>query len=171
VVWDHGDLALTITAFAAGEPGKATLFARYRVENRGERGEPVALLLAIRPFQVNPPWQTLDAPGGVTHVREIRFDGRTAWVDRDRAVVSLTPPDYFGAATGAFQYNLYLEPKAHAEVDLAIPFEEPHVLTPAGLTAESAPGFVAEREAEAVQAWTRLLDRVEIALPPAGAPV
>jgi hypothetical protein len=200
VVWDHGDLALTITAFAAGEPGKATLFARYRVENRSDRGEPVELLLAIRPFQVNPPWQTLDAPGGVTHVREIRFDGRTAWVDQDRAVVSLTPPDYFGAATfeegqvmhfvargtvpprsavtdpfgfasGAFQYNLYLEPKAHAEVDLAIPFEEPHVLTPAGLTAESAPGFVAEREADTAEGWTRLLDRVEIGLPPAGAPV
>ncbi|HLK11125.1 MAG TPA: discoidin domain-containing protein [Candidatus Binatia bacterium] len=196
VVWDHGDLTLTTTAFAAGQPGKATLYARYRVENRGERGQPVELMLAIRPFQVNPPWQTVNAPGGVTHIREIRFDGRTAWVDQDRAVVSLTPPDYFGAATfeegrvmhflargtvpprtevtdpfgfasGAFQYNLYLEPKAHAEVDLAIPFQEPHLLTPAGLTAESAPGFVAERQEQAEQYWERLLDRVDLTLPPA----
>src|SRR5204863_532989 len=69
------------------------------------------------------------------------------------AVVSLTLPDHFGAATfeegsvtrflaadhvpprtevtdplgfasGALQYNLYLEPKGHAEVDVAIPFHE-----------------------------------------------
>src|SRR5262249_33747765 len=90
VVWQHERLTLTVTAFAAREPARATLYARYRLENRGDHGEPVQLFLAIRPFQVNPPWQTLNTTGGVTHIQDIRFDGRAVWVNRDRAVVPLT---------------------------------------------------------------------------------
>jgi len=192
VTWQHEHLALRTTAFATGEPGKSTLWARYRIENRGDRGEPVQLFLAIRPFQVNPPWQTLNASGGVTHIQELRFDGRTAWVNRDRPVVSLTTPDRFGAAvfeegpitdflaagrvppqtqvadplqfaSGALQYNFYLEPRGHAEVALAIPFHEPYLTSP-GLGADGAV-FVAERHEEARRYWERVLGRVEIVVP------
>jgi hypothetical protein len=194
VVWEHDHVTLTTTAFAAGEPGKSTLYARYRLENRGDRGEPVQLFLAIRPFQVNPPWQTLNTTGGVTHIQEIRFDGRTVWVNRDRAVVPVTTPDRFGAGTfeegsvaeflaggrvpgqvevsdpfgfasGALQYNLYLEPKGHAEVDLAIPFHELPAGASAGLDG-AGPSVVAERYEETRRYWERLLGRVEITLPP-----
>src|SRR4029077_10790819 len=65
----------------------------------GGGGEPLTLFLAIRPFQVNPPWQTLNTTGGVTHIQELRFDGRTVTVDRDRTVPSITTPDRFGAGT------------------------------------------------------------------------
>src|SRR5215813_1556261 len=99
VTWRHDRLTLAVTAFAAGDPGRSVLYARYRVENGGDRGEPVQLFLAIRPFQVNPPWQTLNTTGGVSHIQELRFDGRTVTVDRDRTVTSLTTPDRFGAAT------------------------------------------------------------------------
>src|SRR5262249_33769907 len=152
-VWQHGTLTLTVTAFASGEPHHSTLWARYRVENRGERGLPVALFLAVRPFQVNPPWQTLNTTGGVAHIQDLSFDGRAVRVNQDRVVVPRPPPDRFGAspfeegsvtdtlaagrvppqlavsdpigfASGALQYNLYLKPNAHADVAVAVPLHE-----------------------------------------------
>ncbi len=197
VVWDHDHVTLTTTAFAAGEPGKSVLYARYRLENRGDRGEPVELFLAVRPFQVNPPWQTLNTTGGVTHIQDIRFDGRTAWVNRDRAVVSITTPDRFGAATfeegsvaeflagghlppqveasdpfgfasGAFQYNLYLEPHGHTEVDLAVPF---HDAQAAGSLESGGTAAVADRFEETRRYWEQLLRRVEIVLPQDAEPI
>ncbi len=193
VTWQRDHLHLAITAFATGERGKSVLYARYRVENRGERGEPVQLFLAIRPFQVNPPWQTIATTGGVTHIQEIRFDGRTVTVDRDRAVTSLTTPDRFGAATfeegpltdalaagrvpfqpnvtdplgfasGALQYNFYLEPRAHADVAIAVPFHGGVAPAPSGSADTVA--FTAERLDEARRHWQTLLGRVQITLPP-----
>jgi len=195
VTWRRDRLGLRVTAFANGEAGRSTLIARYRVENHGDHGEPVQLFLAIRPFQVNPPWQSLNMNGGVTHIQEMRFDGRTVWVNRDKAVVSLTAPDHFGAGTfeegfvtqflvrgkvppqadvsdpfgfasGALQYNFYLEPRAHAEVDLAVPFHDARVAV-AGLGSDGNPAWVAERQEDTRRRWQSVLDRVEISLPPA----
>jgi len=194
VTWRHERLTLTVTAFAGGEPGASTAYVRYRIANRSDRGVPVRLYLAIRPFQVNPPWQTLNAPGGVTQIRNLRFDGRVVWVDRDRAVVSITPPDHFGAATfeegsvthflatdrvpprtevtdplgfasGALQYNFYLQPKEHAEVDLAVPFHEA-ATTAARLIGADGAAQVAEQQERARHEWETLLGRVAIELPP-----
>ena len=194
VTWRHNRLGLRVTAFATGEAGRSTLLARYRVENHGDDGEPVQLFLAIRPFQVSPPWQSLNMTGGVTHIQEMRFDGRTVWVNRDKAVVSITPTDHFGAGTfeegsvtqflvrgkvppqtdvsdpfgfasGALQYNFYLEPRAHAEVDLAVPWHDARVAA-AGLGSDGNAAWVGERHEEARRHWQNVLDRVEIALPP-----
>ena len=194
VTWQHERLTLTVTAFAGGEPGASTLYARYQISNRADRGEPVRLYVAIRPFQVNPPWQTLNVSGGVTHIRSMRFDGRVVWVDRDRAVVSLTLPDHFGAApfeagsvtrflaadrvpphtevtdplgfaSGALQYNLYLEPKGRAEVDLAVPFHDV-APTAARLIAADGAAYVAEQQERTRRDWETVLGRVAIDLPP-----
>ncbi|HJQ83543.1 MAG TPA: discoidin domain-containing protein [Candidatus Binatia bacterium] len=193
VGWRRDTLGLAATAFAAGEPGKSVLYARYRVQNHGDHGEPVQLFLAIRPFQVNPPWQTLNTTGGVTHIQELALEGRTLWVNRDRPVVSLTTPDRFGAATfeegsvtevlaagrvppqtrvsdplgfasGAFQYNFYLEPRAHAEVVLAIPLHEGQPAPTPGPGDGAA--MVNERLDEVRRRWQTLLGRVQITLPP-----
>jgi hypothetical protein len=195
--WEHPHFRLTVTAFASPQPGRSTLYVRYRVENLEDHGEPVQLFLVLRPFQVNPPWQALTMTGGVTRIGEMRFDGRTVWVNRDRPVVSLTPPDEFGAnrfeqgaitdalaagrvppeqqvsdpfgfASGALQYNLYLSAHGHAEVDVAVPFHELEVAAVPVLAPEAGPGFVAERQEEARRFWERRLGRVELRVPPAG---
>jgi hypothetical protein len=192
VVWKRDGLELTVTAFAAGEPGASTVFLRYRLENTGDRGQPVRLYLAVRPFQVTPPWQSLTMTGGVAPINEIRFDGRVVWVNRDRAVVSLTPPDDFGAATfeggsitefllgdrlpptehvtdhiafasGALRYNLYLEAGKSSDVTVAVPMHDASKAT-ASLLARDAPP-VAERLQAVREAWTADLDRVEIRPP------
>jgi hypothetical protein len=168
------------------------VFLRYRLENTSDRGQPVRLYLAVRPFQVTPPWQSLTMTGGVAPINEIRFDGRVVWVNRDRAVVSLTPPDEFGATTfeggsitdfllgdrlppsehvtdhvsfasGALRYNLYLEAGKSSDVTVAVPMHDAAKATAALLARDAMP--VAERLQAVREAWTADLDRVQIRPP------
>ncbi len=196
VTWEQGDLRLRIEAFAAGAAGASVLYARYDLENRGDRARDVDLFLALRPFQVLPPWQSLNMVGGVTPIRTLALDGRTVSVNGDRAVVSLTPPDRFGAASfeqglvgpfllkgrvptetsitdplgwasGALAYRLSVEPGAHGLVDVAVPFHDPQP-TIARAPALTPAEVDAER-ARVVRDWTERLGRVELTLPPAAA--
>lgn len=91
-----GDVSLKITAFAAGEPGAATLYVRYALTTVGAASK-LRLFVAVRPFQVLPPWQALNRIGGVTPIARIARDGSTVRVD-DRRLIALTQPDAFGAA-------------------------------------------------------------------------
>ena len=99
VTWKHGDLSLEITALASGPPGGSVLQARYRVRNQGRQAKRVRLFLAVRPFQVNPPTQFLNQPGGVSPIREIAWDGHTVVVNGARSVVPQSAPSAFGATT------------------------------------------------------------------------
>lgn len=98
-----GDLRLRVTAFATDR----ALVARYLVRNDGKAPRSATLYLALRPFQVNPPAQFLNTPGGVAPISSIRHDGRTILVNVDPGVESasqpghglllLTAPSSFGA--------------------------------------------------------------------------
>jgi hypothetical protein len=152
VTWTHGDLSLDITAFASGAPGASVLRARYLVRNRG-KARRVKLFLTLRPFQVNPPTQFLNNPGGVSSIREIAWDGHAAIVNGDRRVIPESPPSAFGAATfdggeisehlrqgrlpaaskvmdsfgfasGAFAWDLDLKAGGERAVDLVAPFDQ-----------------------------------------------
>jgi hypothetical protein len=97
VVRRDGDLTLSITALAAGETGASTLFVRYRLETSAGPSR-VKLFLALRPFQVLPPWQTLNRTGGATPIRRVARMGGTIAVD-NWSVLTLTGASTFGAAT------------------------------------------------------------------------
>jgi hypothetical protein len=99
VTWRHEDLTLTATALAVGDPGESSILARYRVGNSGPEARQAILALALRPFQVNPPSQMLNVPGGTAPIHDIAFEGRTVRVNGEKAVVSLTPPGRFRAFT------------------------------------------------------------------------
>ncbi len=194
VTWRYNHLSLKITAFAAGEAGASALYARYRVRNEALSARRCSLFLALRPFQVTPPWQSLNMIGGVAPIRRLVFDGRTAWVNEERPVISLTAPDQFGAASfdegpvtdylleeklplrteindpfgyasGALRYSIELPPQGAAEVYVAVPFGR--VRTLEGIEDGAAePGAHFERQlAETRAFWTRTLNRVEFTLP------
>ncbi len=99
VTWEAAPLTLDTTAFVAGQPGSAVLYARYRVTNDSDAPRDTTLFLTVRPFQVLPPWQTLNMNGGVTAIHDIAADGRTLWVNHRTPVVSLTLPTQVGATT------------------------------------------------------------------------
>ncbi len=193
VTWQHDRVSLRVTAFAAGKPGASALYARYHVANTTDTNQTIALFLAIRPFQVLPPWQSLNMVGGVASVREIAFDARTVWVNHEKAVISLTPPDHFGAAafeeglvtdflregkvppraqasdplgyaSAALQYHLNLAPGGSQDIDLAIPFHDPDVVT--GTATNETGAYVSAQLEETARVWETMLGRVDIQLPP-----
>jgi len=156
VTWDAGELTLETTALAAGLPDESALLARYRVRNLSKRARRARLVLAIRPLQVNPPWQFLGTPGGVSEIRSLAFDGGRAVVNGESLVVPLVAPSAAGAtafdsgdvsdlllsgsfpeareardptglASGAFAFDLELPPASSRDVVVAIPFDRAHV--------------------------------------------
>jgi len=194
VTWAIDQLELKITAFAAGKPGEAKLYVRYRVENHTDGPRDVSLFVAVRPFQVLPPWQSLNMVGGVTAIRDIVFGAREVWVNGDKVVQTLTAPDRFGAATfeenlvthflvqgklplrpqvsdplgyasGALEYNLHLGATSHADVYVAVPFHD----VDSGRRADddSPAAFFDKLLDDTAELWETLLDRVVFELPPA----
>ncbi|MGD9637068.1 MAG: discoidin domain-containing protein, partial [Pirellulales bacterium] len=100
VTREHDGLRLSVTAAADGKPEHSSVLLMYTLTNTGDKLRTGSFVLAARPFQVNPPYQWLNAMGGVSRIakmeladsrRELRVDGR---------VVALgAAPDAFGAAT------------------------------------------------------------------------
>ncbi|MGI8499480.1 MAG: discoidin domain-containing protein [Gemmatimonadaceae bacterium] len=99
VEWTGAPVSLTVTAIATGTRGQASVLARYRLLNTTHRELRPTLYVAIRPFQVNPPWQFLGAPGGATHVGSLRWQGGEVLIGGQYRVRALTPPAAFGAAS------------------------------------------------------------------------
>lgn len=97
-VWTLGDLRLTATAWASGSPDRAWLHLCYRVEDRGREPRARRLCVAIRPFQVSPPWQGWRDIGGASPVREIDWRDGALWVNGELALVPLAGASAFGAA-------------------------------------------------------------------------
>jgi F5/8 type C domain len=191
VTWTAGDLGLTVTAFAAEHPDPSILFARYRVSNNSSRRRNAKLYLALRPFQVNPPWQFLNLAGGVARVDSVSLDRGLARVNGNLFVRSLSPPNASGAATldegnivdwlrsgtvptassvvdaaghasAVFGYDLDLAPhSSSAWIEVAVPLHGGDVS--AGAQSPSAQ-LVKTRAA-----WREKLGRVTIQLPPSAA--
>ncbi len=146
-----GDLELSVTTFAAGPPDSSVLYARYRVTNNTRSHRKVFLYLALRPLQVNPPWQFLNGAGGAARIDTLSLQGSAVKVSGNKFVHSLTSASGFGAVTfdegnivdwiregklptpisvtdptgsasGAFVYGLELGARATSSpIDLAIP--------------------------------------------------
>lgn len=192
VFWRQDALALKITAFADHE----ALYARYRVENGGTERVRPRLFLALRPFQVNPPWQALNMIGGATRIGSLRQDGRSIRVNEERSVVPLTPPQHFGAvmfdqgsitdwlqegkvpaetavvdpvgyASGALEYELDLPPGASREIYLAMPFRAPEsLLETLNGLGQDASALGRSRLRDAFNEWNARLLRAEFNVPP-----
>lgn len=192
VTWSTDSLVLDVSPIATGAPGESTLFVRYRVTNRAAERRDVLLFVAVRPFQVLPSWQSLNMIGGATRIRSLASVERTVVVNDARTVVSLTPPERFGAASfeddlvtnylaqgrvpsrgtvhdpfgyaaGAFEYRLPLEPGASADVIVAAPFHGNAEI--ASQPVDDPPALYDRERAAAIAAWERELDRVEYGVP------
>jgi len=168
VTWRADGVTLTETVFVAGMPADSALFARYQLANEGVSPRRVALLLALRPFQVNPPWQDLNGAGGASPIRQVRRDGRVVWVNGSTAVASLTDPDGFDAGfleSGALRYAFELGPGASREVVLAVPFHAPEKFVATLPAARDANEYAAQMLAATIRSWRERLSRTELRLP------
>lgn len=198
VEWIGADtVALTLTAFATQE---GVVWARYALENRGAARREVELWLAVRPFQVNPPWQSLNGAGGVSAIHHIAREDRAVWVNGAKAVAMLPAPDAFGAgrfdqgevarhleagrvppdrrvfdatglASAAARYGFSLAPGATAQVSIAIPFGDPRPFLAALPSDADGPAWVDAALAATRRSWRMRLGRFEIHLPPSAGDV
>jgi F5/8 type C domain-containing protein len=199
VTWQHDELAFQVTAFATGSPEYSQLIASYEVRNLSQQPQTIALVLAVRPFQVNPPAQFLNTPGGVSPIRELVWDGEAISVNGTRKVFPLVQPDAFAAASfdagsllewlsahawpeasevhdafgyasGALVYRLRLPPAGDATIGLVLPlFPGPQLSS--NITGMSVREWL-QRQRDAVAAsWRGTLNRVRFRVPPAAQPL
>lgn len=71
VAWQGQGWRLDTTLLADASDADRGLIAHYRLTNSGDAPRTMRLLLAVRPYQVNPPAQFLSQQGGVSPIRSI----------------------------------------------------------------------------------------------------
>lgn len=186
-------IRLTVTGFAAGPVGASSLLARYRIRNQAKGPVRTTLFLALRPFQVNPPWQFLGTMGGAAPLHRLAYGHREVTAD-SQVVVALTPPSGFGAssldrgdivehleggapprateltdsagrASAALAYSLELAPCGTRDVWVEIPLYGNGSQVPHPPTAAAAHAYGERRLRATVREWSERLDRVGLDLP------
>lgn len=99
VIWEGDNFDLKITSFASGEVENSVLYSEYSVTNKTGKEISGSFFLALRPFQVNPPWQDLNFYGGTAKIETIDLKNGYALVNGKTAVIPLGITGNFGALT------------------------------------------------------------------------
>ena len=193
VVWRLEKIALATTVLALPRGKDVALQIRYRIVNGGSRRWRGRLILAVRPFQVNPPTQFLNSSGGVSPIHRFDWDGRSLTVDGEKRVIPLVAASDAGAASfdsgaweamldggalpsaasvqdstgfawGALGFDFDLPSRESDEVSIEI---SPSASEPASRLPRSRERLLFARQvAESAKAWSERLDRVGFDLPP-----
>ena len=195
VTWRRGELALNVTAFGMGDRSRSQLLSRYTVENGSTRARTVTLVLALRPFQVNPPSQFLNTPGGVARMHALAWDGTALVIDGVRRVFPLQRPgeafvapfeagnlpdlltaarrpdaqaveDANGFPSAALLYRLEVPAGGARSVSLVAP-----LAGSASLPAGDPARWMRKQERAVASLWKARLNRVGLRLPAAGKPL
>lgn len=183
VRWSQPNWALTTQAYAVTVGATKRLVGSYTLTNKGP--EPVRLVLAVRPMQVNPPQQFLNITGGVSRIERLRWVEDGLYVDGQRALVPLVAPQRKVASrfdagmlphalskTGATAVTDPTGLASGAMLFAAVPPDETATYTwvaPLGehaLVRQPPPPVEA-----AVQEWRGALGDVSLSGPPAAKPV
>ena len=189
VTWQRPDLSLRVTAFGTGSPASSQVVSRYTVDNLSDRARVITLALAVRPFQVNPPTQFLNTPGGVAPIHELSWDGQALSIDGKRRLVPLAQPnrvfaadfdagnlpellvksriagattvwDETGFASAALLYRLELPPRGSRAVDLLAPLSGAP-----SLPERSDEGWPLREQTRVANLWRKKIDVVSLRLP------
>ena len=145
----HGAFELRIAPFMS-EDGTETLCVTYEVANRSPDARRCTLYVALRPFQVNPPYQTLNVIGGATPIRTLLLAVDRTLINGSVVVASVPSAtrvggttfhtgditrhlskgvlpkvheivDPFGFASAAFAYDFEMGPWEHRTVTIVSP--------------------------------------------------
>lgn len=199
VLWSYGGWELTIYAFSAGVPGNSMLIVTYHIENRGSSTRNGSLFIALRPFQVNPPWQWLNTVGGASRIDSVRNRGGILHIGQ-KEVIPLEAPRAFGAT--AFETGEIVEylrkgtvPSADSVIDrdgfasaalhydFDIPWGEAldfHVVVPyhgwrgsptPHMGRANARAYTRLALASTIQLWKAKLNTVQLQLPASAQPI
>ncbi|MBI5067289.1 MAG: hypothetical protein HZB56_03545 [Deltaproteobacteria bacterium] len=189
VGWRQGEISLEIEAAADGPPGAPELLARYALTNGSATARTFILLLAVRPWQVNPPQQFLNTPGGASRVERLAWEGGQLTVNGKRTLRFAEPPGRVTALPleaglgleglrRAAPLGTLADPQGHASAllqwELRLGPGETRVLSWTSLLGEGTPAPVSpvdERLARVAAGWHERLDRLGLELPAPARPV
>ena len=198
VTWKYGGLKLTIRAFAPGTAGNSSLIVTYKIENKGGVNPKGKLFVALRPFQVNPPWQWLNKVGGASRIDSIRNVNGLLYV-QDKVVVPISGPSRFGAtsfdsgeimeylqvgklpamqsvrdargfASAALEYDYDCPSGVSREFHVVIPSHH-YAGTPTPNMRDGADIYTTLALEATMQFWVSKLDRFQIKLPASAQPI
>ncbi len=196
VKWISDEVNLQIKSFASGKANESSvLYCTYNVTNSSKATVEGKLFLLIRPFQVNPYYQWLNAVGGVSKISSIAIDESVIKIDSDKFIYPLTKinnagairfeagnlisklsngiipneknvTDNLGLASGVLSYNYRLKPGESKEFAIAIPFYENKIdLKFSGNDSESLE--LLKKEFQKVKSqWEKTLSHIKFNLPP-----
>lgn len=105
VKWEYKETEFIQTVFDYVENKKSSTYIYYKLINRGKKTLKGKLFLAVRPFDVCPPWMH----GGLTRIDSIESssDNKIITINKNRGIVSVVKPDGFGAA-GYYEDDIIL---------------------------------------------------------------
>lgn len=198
VHWNHPQFRLTITAFAEGRPDSSLLFLIYQLKNLDSIPKPGHFYLALRPFQVNPPYQFLNTLGGAAKIGSLRRDGNDVVVNENKRVMAIGWPaqfmalefdqgdvveylspgrlieqtsvnDHFGYASGVLVYPFLLRPAAELKIYLAVPFHRFYPEELRSIDPAHVDQYVVDRLQAVKSFWIEKLTKVQFQLPPSTA--
>jgi hypothetical protein len=198
LTWRAPQWELRVLAFASGDRGRSRLVARYELRSLTDRPLPLELVLAVRPFQVNPPSQFLSTVGGTSAIADIAWDGAALAVNTHHKVFPLSRPDVVGTfpfaagpvpgviatpgwtgpaevrdelgyASAALGYRLTLPPRGRTTVGVVVPLSGP--VTPPDLKGETATTWMNREQSGVAAGWRERLSRVSIDVPGPGRPL
>jgi len=199
VTWTYNNVwKLTVQAVAAGVPGNSLLGVKYSLERNAAQAK-ARLFIAMRPFQVNPPWQALNIEGGVSRIDSVSYQDGVVQVNGVN-VIPMTPAtrfgaaefdnghvteflargavppdqqvrDHFGYASAALEYEFDVKPGETKEVYLAVPFHGWRGSPTPNMSPQSAQIYYSLMLAQTRGLWGSKLDRVQITLPSSAQPV
>jgi len=194
VTWRYkNQWVVTIEGVAAGIPGNSLIGMKYSVQSNVSNGR-AKFFVAIRPFQVNPPWQTLNIEGGTTRIDSI-FNDRGMIEVNDIKVIPMTPPtafgaaefdqghitdylargtvppaqavrDHFGYASAALEYDLLLQPEQIGEIVIAVPFHGWRKSPVPNMGGGGDRVYYDLMRVQTADQWRRKLNGVQFILPP-----
>ncbi|HEY0986065.1 MAG TPA: discoidin domain-containing protein [Kofleriaceae bacterium] len=192
VTWRAPAWELGIAALADGDAAHPALAARYTLRNRTDRPQSLRLVLAIRPFQVNPPLQFLNLAGGVRKIARLAWSAPVLAIDGAPGLrveaqpdrVALWPFHALGdpiaqlagtsAAPAAIDDPAALASGALAYAVALAPGAEHSIVVTAALDGASPSAAAIDfdaRLAAARAAWHARLDRVGFRVPDDGRPI
>ena len=198
VEWTSAHWSLRITTFATGTPDDVQLVARYDLTNLTDQPLTVALALAARPFQVNPPTQFLSTVGGASPIHDLAWDGDMLSVNGVRNVYPLMAPtrvglrpfdagplvpalaapersarkdvhDEFGYASGALFFPAKLAARESTTFGIVVPLADRGGAPVLG--ERTATQWLAYEQMRTAGAWRAKLDRVTIRVPQEAQPL
>lgn len=200
VTWKSDNASLIVTAFAAGTRTNSSIYGRYRIINHGSSPLAGTFSLALRPIQVNPPWQFLNTPGGAGRIDSIfwarnilranalrirpltkgaavgtaEFDAGEAssWIKDGMVPPRLETWDARGLASAVMAWKVNIAPGDSTDIVVA------SRLDGTGDPLHVAPGTAAAVRAatntrlnQVARTWARDQDAVTIKLPKAAPPI